>query len=83
MSTIVAQFPLIFEVPVENLIKYSLAIFYVTLQIASFKYLFGISFDAIMPLKNKVFGVLFVLLEIYKTCIHEVRSITCYFYSSF
>jgi hypothetical protein len=73
MCTIVAQLPLIYEVPVENLIKYILAIFYLVMQVTTFKLLFALSFKELMPLKNRIFLALFVLLEFYKQVIHTVR----------
>ncbi|KAI6191500.1 Alpha-1,3-glucosyltransferase [Aphelenchoides bicaudatus] len=72
MCTVVAQMPLIYEVPVENLIKYSLAIFYLAMQFAAFKLLFALPFKTMMPKTNRVFLIIFVALELYKQIVHSV-----------
>lgn len=83
MCTIVAQLPLIYEVPVENLVKYSLAIFYLIMQLTTFKVLFALPFKELMPKRNRLFLALFVLLELYKQLAHKVRSKYCHNQTSF
>lgn len=72
LCTIFAQFPLIYEVPTENLIKYSLAAFYILLQMTMFKAIFALPFRKTMPTINQMFLAVFSGLEVYKMFIHKV-----------
>jgi deoxyinosine 3'endonuclease (endonuclease V) len=72
MATITAQFPLIYDVPVENLVKYGLAALYLGIQLLTFRLIFGLPFKELMPFTNRLFLALFTLLEFYKCAIHQL-----------
>ncbi|CAD5234564.1 unnamed protein product [Bursaphelenchus xylophilus] len=68
-ASIVGLFPLFFDKPIENLIKYGLYIGYVFV----FKTIFSLAFNLrdVFDVKNKVFFLVTALLEFYKGFLHK------------
>ncbi|KAI6243956.1 hypothetical protein M3Y99_00063000 [Aphelenchoides fujianensis] len=71
VCTIYAQLPLIHANPVEDVVKYSLAIFATVLHLAALRFAFGLEVKWTFSPITRLFCLLFGLVEGYKCFLHK------------